>query len=68
MSAKETTVVLKPPKRIKKEGFISRGHVCGCCHGKGYFYADQNGTTTCPGCQGTGELMAVVTVEWKPNK
>lgn len=67
MSAKETTVVLKPPERIRNEGFVSRGHSCGYCHGKGSFHGERDMIVTCPDCEGTGELMAVVTVEWKPN-
>lgn len=68
MSTKETVLVLRPPERLRTEGFVSRGHVCGYCHGRGYFLGDRDTTVQCPDCGGTGELMAVLTVEWKPNK
>jgi hypothetical protein len=35
MSKKKTIINLTPPGRIHKEGFVSEGHVCGYCHGKG---------------------------------
>lgn len=70
MSEKQTTINLSPPGRIHREGFVSKGHTCGYCHGKGWFYGnpDSEESTRCPDCGGTGEVMAVVTVEWKPNK
>lgn len=68
MSRKETVLVLKTPERLRAESFVSRGHVCGYCHGRGYFLGDRDTTEPCPDCGGTGELMAVVTVDWKKNK
>lgn len=69
MSKKQTIINLEAPGRLHKEGFVSKGHVCGYCRGKGQFYGSQNKdeTVICPDCGGTGEVMAVVTVEWKPG-
>lgn len=68
MSKKQTMISLAPPGRISTEGFVSKGHVCGYCHGKGWFYGDlhKDEVEPCPDCGGSGEVMAVVTVEWKP--
>lgn len=69
MSKKQTTITIESPDRLHKECFVSTGHVCGYCHGKGWFDSglQKEGTVTCPDCGGTGELMAVVSIEWKPN-
>lgn len=70
MSEKVTTIQLRAPERLRNEAFVSRGHVCGYCHGKGWFYGKPFERypvrEVCPDCGGSGELMAVVTVEWKP--
>lgn len=69
MSARVTTIMIEPPDRIHTEGFVSNGHQCRYCRGRGRFYSDipNAGTIECPDCGGTGEVMAVVTVEWKPG-
>lgn len=69
MSEKQTIINLVAPGRLHNEGFVSKGHVCGYCRGKGWFYGPPNKkdeTVICPDCGGTGEVMAVVTVECKP--
>ena len=68
MSKKKTIINLTPPGRIRTEGFISKGHICGYCNGKGWFYSNlhQDNIEQCPDCGGSGEVMAFVTVEWKP--
>lgn len=69
MSNKQTTINLVPPGRLHKEGFVSKGHVCGYCHGRGWFYGPlgTNEPVVCPDCGGTGEVVAFVTVDWKPR-
>lgn len=44
--------------------------VCPYCGGKGWFYSGQKEpeTIVCPDCQGTDEVVALVTIDWKPNK
>lgn len=69
MSKKETTIRIEPPGRIHTEGFVSGGHRCRYCGGRGGFPKEgPDGTTeeVCHDCRGTGEVRAVVTVEWKP--
>ena len=66
-------VELKPPTvQQNKELLTSPGHVCGYCHGKGYFealwYEKDKEETICPVCDGTGQVDAIITVEWKPTK
>ncbi len=62
--------MIEPPERIHTEGFVSKGHKCRYCRGKGWFYSDMPGEEPidCPDCGGTGEVMAIVTVEWQPAR
>lgn len=65
-------IILEPESRIRKEGFCSRPVMCPYCGGKGFFmepflpHADIK--KECPDCEGTGEVIAIVTIDWKPNK
>ncbi len=70
MSTKKEMIILEPDGRIRKEGFCSRPMTCPYCHGRGYFppTKHQPWKITCPDCQGTGEVIAFVTIDWKPNK
>ena len=70
MSKKTETIILEPDSRIRKEGFCSRPMTCPYCGGKGWFYSGEREpeTVDCPDCEGTGEVIAFVTVDWKPNK
>lgn len=57
--------------RIIKEFLCSKGHTCSYCHGNGWFWNEVQGENIkkdCPVCHGSGELDAVVTIEWKPSK
>ena len=69
MSKKKTIINLTPPGRIHKEGFVSKGHVCGYCHGLGWFNGDLLSDVTVPFsvCVGSGEVMAIVSIVWKPS-
>lgn len=54
-----------------KETIISNGHLCGYCHGNGFFWSEElreRVKTPCPVCNGSGKLDAVITVDWKPSK
>lgn len=68
---------MPPPKYLgngtDKESFISIGHKCPCCAGNGWYWGmDKNGhnweKVTCSVCAGSGELTAIVSVEWKPSE
>lgn len=73
MSKVTRMVELRLPKgNMTKELLTSPGHICGYCNGMGYFrgswcHVDEE-PTTCPVCDGTGQVDAIVTIEWKPSK
>ena len=54
MSKKRTVIELEPEGRIHKEAFMTAPMVCPVF-------------TNCPDCEGTGEVVAMVTIDWKPN-
>lgn len=70
MSKEREIIVLEPRSRKGKEEFRSRAVSCPYCGGKGWFYSGEREpeTMACPDCEGSGELMAVITIDWKPNK
>lgn len=71
MSKKREMIILEPEGRVRKEGFCSRPMTCPYCNGRGGFIHDIPGGTheiECPDCEGTGEVVALVTIDWKPNK
>lgn len=70
MSKRKEMIVLEPDGRIHKEAFCTRPMTCPNCGGKGWFYTLQHEPETepCPDCEGTGEVIALVTIDWKPNK
>lgn len=50
----------------------SEGHVCSHCHGNGYSWQlpdceKDSVKETCPVCDGSGKLDAVITIEWRPS-
>lgn len=70
MSKRREMIMLEPEGRIHKEAICSHPMTCPYCNGRGYFPANkhQPWETTCPDCEGTGEVIALVTIDWKPNK
>ncbi len=70
MSRKRTMIVVEPDGRIHKEAFMTAPMTCPYCNGRGWFYTNQQEPETeiCPDCQGSGEVVAMVTIDWKPNK
>ena len=70
MSKKRTMIVIEPDGRILKEAFMTAPMVCPYCNGIGEFrYDTVEGPwiEECPDCMGTGEVVAMVTIDWKPN-
>lgn len=77
MSEVGKILMIHPPKYmgggIDKESFVSIGHKCEVCNGRGWTWGmDENGhdreKATCNVCDGSGELTAIVNVEWKPSE
>lgn len=73
MSNTKRIIELSPPKGYSvKEQIKSFGHVCRYCNGMGYFRGSwchrNEEPTPCPVCDGTGQVDAIVTIEWKPCK
>lgn len=77
MSRIRAKVELEPPFRMNRgknrEVMVSAGHKCGYCQGNGWTWkagAHPPGEAEreeCPVCDGTGQLDAVVTVDWRPT-
>ena len=70
MSKKRTMIVIAPDGRIHKEAFMTAPMVCPYCNGRGGVYHDAVSGPEfqcCPDCEGTGEVVAMVTIDWKPN-
>ena len=71
MSKRREVIILEPDGRIHKEAFSSRPIVCPYCSGRGGFTHNIPGgyyEQECPDCKGSGEVIALVTIDWKPNK
>lgn len=70
MSKRKEMIVIEPDGRIRKEAFCTRPMLCPYCGGKGWFYTHRQDPETepCPDCEGSGEVIALVTIDWKPNK
>lgn len=69
MSKRQTIITVEPPQRIRKEVFGTAPVVCSYCNGQGGFPrqgASGSYMERCPDCDGTGEVFAVVTVDWQP--
>jgi DnaJ-class molecular chaperone len=70
MSKKATMIIVEPDDRIRKEVFMTAPTVCPYCNGRGGFShdtANEPEFVHCPDCEGTGEVVAMVTIDWKPN-
>lgn len=73
---KEIQLEICPPaymcKGPNRENFVSTGHKCDYCKGNGWFWGTEEGSredvhVSCPVCGGSGELDAIITVDWKPS-
>ncbi len=71
MSNRKQIITIEPESRIRKEAFATSPMTCPYCRGYGGFTHDTpDGPKLheCPDCDGTGEVIAFVTIDWKPNK
>ena len=71
---KQLEICLPPicARGLTGENFVSTGHKCGYCKGNGWFWGTEEGSredvhVPCPVCGGSGELDAIITVDWKPS-
>ena len=59
--------LVSPSYKQGKELVVSKGHTCG----NGWFWGvdefRDRVKNTCPLCEGSGMLDAIVTIEWKPS-
>ena len=71
MSKKRTMIIIEPDGRIHKEAFMTAPVACPYCGGRGFFMEQilpmVDIKKDCPDCEGTGEVVAMVTIDWKPN-
>jgi hypothetical protein len=75
MSKKSEILTIEPGSfngSSHDEHYISAGHVCSYCNGRGYFMPTQIGYNKyignpCPVCAATGRLKAEVTIHWVPD-
>lgn len=68
MSNQKHIIEVEPPlfrQRLERKEF--HGYVCPSCNGGGGFYDEQDHHTACHRCEGTGRLMAIVTIEWSAD-
>lgn len=68
MSKKSTIIEITPPDRVKKEVIVAGPQICSYCRGNGWHWGPQLKKVKCPDCGGTGEVKAIVTVDWRANK
>ena len=72
MSKKSEILTIEPGDFygfIHDEHYLSTGHECSYCNGRGYFIPTQVGyneykENRCPVCKGTGWLKAEITIHW----
>lgn len=75
MSKKQQSLLITPPLFPKEHPYemnTFNDFDCTYCHGNGWFTAldEWNETVrkTCPVCEGSGRIKAVVTTKWMPDK
>jgi ribosomal protein L37AE/L43A len=69
MSEKKHLIELRPSAvDTMIEGVYSPGHTCPYCKGEGFVKRANGEDAMCMKCGGTGELDAMVTIEWLPGQ
>lgn len=80
MSKKSNVIFLCPPWSMAiaredvsfKEAFVGSPEVCPKCHGAGWYWIEDERTEavkkTCECCEGAGELVPVVSINWVASK
>ena len=74
MSVKQNGVLITAPLFGTGRETVGEfpGYSCGYCQGNGWFWGTEEGSredvqVPCPVCEGSGELDAIITVDWKPT-
>ncbi len=61
-------IELIPPVRAGREVIVGHPQQCGRCKGNGWLWRRTPGDlvkTECPDCGGTGEVRAIITIDWE---
>ena len=71
MSRVKKELALFPPTCLQEgkrpEVLVSTGHACSYCHGNGWYWGFDGREAVrrdCPVCEGSGELDALITIQW----
>lgn len=69
MSEKKTIIEITPEATAEREAIVVGPMRCPCCHGAGGYdnllKHPSEARETCGRCRGTGEVKAIVTVDWR---
>ncbi len=71
MSIRKQIIEIEPGVGISREAFATAPVKCPACKGRGgfsRFWPPGEEWEVCGNCGGSGELVAIVTIDWKPNK
>lgn len=72
MSVRRQVIEVSPGTMVSREAFAVGPMECPCCKGRGGsgnpFKPERESWEECGQCAGTGEVIALVTIYWKPNK
>lgn len=67
--SKQKHIIEVAPTRwdLPHEQMEFHNYTCPQCNGSGGFRDEQDGYMACSRCDGTGRLMAEVTIRWRPD-
>ena len=72
MSSRKQIIEIEPATGISREAFAMAPMKCPACNGRGGFCdpfrPPGKEWEVCGKCLGSGEVVAAVTIDWKPNK
>lgn len=72
MSVRKQIVEISPEALMGREAFAVGPMECPCCKGRGGsgnpFKPESEAWEECRQCEGSGEVIAFVNIDWRPNK